>query len=195
MQNITALYLRTSTGKQEKGLESQERTLLEHSKRNGFQNIHIYSDEGFSGKLKSRPKLDEMMELARSGKIKRIIVYSFSRFARSTKHLLEALEEFNELDIEFISLTENLDTSSPVGRAVFTILSAINQLEREITAERVKNGLQNARAKGKVIGRPKLRNSKLIRELKKQGYTYRRIAELANCSLATVSRELSSHVS
>ena len=91
---------------------------------------------------------------ARSGKLERVIVYSFSRFARSTQHLLSALTEFQELNIFFISISESIDTHTPIGRAMFTIISAISQLERELVVERVKNGLENARAKGQTFGLP-----------------------------------------
>lgn len=103
----------------------------------------------------SRPEFNRMMEAVRRGEIHTLLVYSFSRFARSTKHLLNSLEEFDKLEVAFVSLTENLDTKSPIGRALFTIISAIAELERDLTRERVMNGLKNARAKGKLLGRPK----------------------------------------
>jgi DNA invertase Pin-like site-specific DNA recombinase len=129
------------------------------------------------------------MELCKEGQVSTIIVFSFSRFARSTVHLLEALNFFHEHNIAFISLSEKLDTSTAMGRAVFTIISAISQLERELISERVKNGLKNAAAKGKQIGRPKTVNTKLIKELLLQeNYTYEKIAELANCGSSSVGR-------
>ncbi len=105
--------------------------------------------------------------------VSQVIVYSFSRFARSTSHLLRALEEFKTYKTSFISISEKLDTETPMGQAIFTIISAIAQLERELIAERVKSGLKNAKAKGKKLGRKKDRNSKLIRELASQGMSYR----------------------
>lgn len=191
MKNM-ALYLRTSTAKQSTGLESQERAIKTFCKSKGINKFSIYSDFGISGVKASRPELDRMMNDARDGKIDTVIVYSFSRFARSTKHLLDALEEFRKLNVNFISITENVDTSTPMGKALFTIISAISQLERELISERVKNGLDNAKAKGKQLGRKRTRNSKLIRELHKQKLSYRKIAEFARCSIATVHRELTS---
>lgn len=186
----TAIYLRTSTDRQAKGLQAQSRALKEHLKLKGI-NAHIaFEDEGVSGAKNSRPGLNDLMKACRNGEISAIYVYSFSRFARSTRHLLEAMEEFSFLGVQFVSLTEQLDTSSAIGKALFTIISAIAELEREIISERVCNGLKNAKAKGRKLGRPRQRNSDLIRELASQGLTYQRIAELAGCSTATVCREL-----
>ena len=185
-----ALYCRVSTDKQSSGLEAQERALREHLKSQNISNATFYKDENISGGKSSRPELDKMMNAARNGKHDSIIVYSFSRFARSTKHLLAALDEFDQLGIQFISLTEKLDTSSAIGKALFTIISAISQLERELVSERVKNGLANAKSKGKQIGRPRQYNEKLIQELATQGLSYRKIANLVGCSPATVCREI-----
>ncbi len=185
-----ALYVRTSTDKQAKGLESQLRSLKEFCRSKEILNYEIYQDFGVSGAKSSRPQLDELMRTARDENISTVIVYSFSRFARSTKHLLEVLEEFRSLNVNFVSMTENVDTSTAVGTAFFTIIAAIAQLERELISERVKNGLLNARAKGKTLGRKTTRNSELIRELHRQGFSYRKIATLAKCSVATVHRDL-----
>ena len=118
-----------------------------------------------------------------------VIVYSFSRFARSTTHLLSALEEMRKAETEFISITEKIETNSPMGRCFFTVIAAIGQLERELIVDRVKNGLKNAKAKGKQIGRKKTRNSELIRSLLNSGMTLRATARVANCSHGSVSLE------
>lgn len=185
-----ALYARTSTSRQEKGLEAQIRALKAFAEQRGIADFDIFSDEGISGAKSSRPALDQVMADIRSGKYQGIIVYSFSRFARSTKHLLEALDEFQRLNVGFVSLSESIDTSSAIGKALFTIISAISQLERELISERVKNGLCNAKAKGKHLGRKKTRNSILIRELASKKYSHRKIASLVGCSKTTVYREL-----
>jgi hypothetical protein len=92
---------------------------------------------------------------ARKRQIDAILVWRFDRFARSTKHLLLALEEFRSLGIQFISYQENLDTTSPLGQALFTIVAAVAQLERDLIRERVSAGIRNARANGKHLGRPR----------------------------------------
>jgi DNA invertase Pin-like site-specific DNA recombinase len=172
------------------GLEAQVRTLKEYCGHNKIADFELFSDENISGTKSSRPSLDRMMTAVKSGEISCVIVYSFSRFARSVTHLLSALEEFKKRNIAFVSLTEKIDTSSALGLAIFTILGAVSQLERDLIAERVRNGLKNARAKGKHIGRAKLRDSDLIRKLRKAGLTYRAIATIAKCSHGSVHAEL-----
>jgi DNA invertase Pin-like site-specific DNA recombinase len=184
-----ALYARVSTEQQTTGLESQVRVLKEYCERNEIRDYEIFMDEGISGTKSSRPALDRMMAAVQSGEVGSVIVYSFSRFARSTTHLLNALQVFKNAHVNFVSLTEKIDTGTPVGLAIFSILAAISQLERDLIAERVKNGLANARAKGKHIGRKKLRDSQLIRKLLAAGVTYRRIAEIAKCSHGAVHAE------
>lgn len=147
------LYCRVSTGMQQTGLESQVRALREYCHRFNINNFIIFEDENQSGTKKSRPALDNMMKRVRAGECEKVIVYSFSRFARSVTHLLTALQEFEDLGVKFISISEAIDTSTPIGRALFTILGSVAQLERDILAERVRNGLANARAKGIKIGR------------------------------------------
>lgn len=181
-----ALYCRTSTQKQEKGLEAQERALREYCLSRGLESFDLYRDFGVSGAKTSRPDLDRLMESCQKGEVETVIVYSFSRFARSTKHLLAALDEFNELGITFISISEQVDTSTPMGKAMFTIISAISQLERELVSERVKNGLKNARAKGKKIGRRKKYSWSSILALREKGSSYREIAKICDCSMGTI---------
>jgi DNA invertase Pin-like site-specific DNA recombinase len=107
-----------------------------------------------------------------------IVVWKFDRFARSVSHLLRALETFNSLGIAFVSLGEQIDTSTPAGKMIFTVLGAVAELERSSIAERVKAGLQNARAKGKRLGRPpKDLDAKRIATLRAQGVGWRAIAK------------------
>ncbi|PCI26306.1 resolvase [Candidatus Kaiserbacteria bacterium] len=185
-----ALYSRTSTSYQATGLEAQKRALKEYCRQNNIKSYRLFFDEGISGSKSSRPQLDVMMSEVRSGNVDAVVVYSFSRFARSTQHLLSALQEFDQHEVSFVSLSEQLDTSTAIGRALFTIISAIAELERELISERVKCGLENAKAKGKKLGREKSRNSKLIRELANKRLSQRKIAELVGCCKSTVQREL-----
>ena len=126
----------------------------------------------------------------RQGEIDKVIVYSFSRYARSTTHLLNALQEFKKLGVEFTSISENIETNSPLGTAIFAILGAVAQLERDILIERVKVGLENARAKGVQIGRKKTRDSALIRRLYLSGVTYREMSHIAKCSTGAIAAEV-----
>lgn len=188
MSKITAVYVRVSTDKQSNGAEAQELALRNHCQLKNITNFQVFTDIGVSGKRIKRPGLDQLMGMAKEGKVESVIVYSFSRFARSTTHLIAALTEFKSLGISFLSLTENIDTNSAIGMAFFTIISAIAQLERELIVERTKAGLQNARAKGKILGRKRHDNVKLITALLNQKMSYREIASISNCSPSTVCR-------
>jgi DNA invertase Pin-like site-specific DNA recombinase len=105
-----------------------------------------------------------------------VAVWRFDRFARSVSHLLRALETFSALGIAFVSLSEQMDTTTPTGKMVFTVLGAVAELERSLIVERVKAGLRNARAKGKRLGRPaKQVNTAQIAALRDQGVPWRLI--------------------
>lgn len=129
------------------------------------------------------------MNAVERGEVSSVVVHSFSRFARSTTHLLNALTCFKQKGVHFVSISERIDTNSAVGVAIFSILAAIAQLERDLIASRVKIGLENARAKGKLIGRRKMRDSQLIRKLLISGVSYRQISFIAKCSHGSVSAE------
>jgi DNA invertase Pin-like site-specific DNA recombinase len=177
MENMkkVGIYTRVSTNDQ--NVDMQISDLRRYCEQMHFAIYKEYSDQGISGTKDRRPALDELMADARKRRFDVILCWRFDRFARSTKHLITALEEFHHLGIDFISYQENIDTSSPLGKAMFTIVSAIAELERNIIVERVKAGLANARAKGKRIGRPptKLDIEKLL-HLRGQGLSIRQIA-------------------
>lgn len=188
-----AIYCRVSTNKQEKGLEAQKRALEDYCKAHNIENYKIFEDFNQSGIKSSRPQLDKLLSEVRNGEIKTVIVFSFSRFARSTKFLLDTLDEFGKLQVNFISLSENVDLSTAIGKAMFTIISAIANLERDLISERVRNGLSNAKAKGKQIGRPITMNYELIQKLRTEGYTYKEISELLNISQGSISTAIKQH--
>lgn len=189
LKKKVACYARTSTLDQATGLESQVRVLHQYCDQNGIEGAEFYTDSGISGTKASRPALDQMMAAVEAGEISSVVVHSFSRFARSTTHLLNALTRFKEKGVHFVSISERIDTNSAVGVAIFSILAAIAQLERDLIASRVKVGLENARAKGKLIGRKRMRDSDLIRKLLKTGMSFRNIAIVAKCSHGSVSAE------
>ena len=181
------LYTRVST--QDQNTESQTRALTDWCAKQGIMNYEIYTDHGISGSKESRPALNEMMVRVEKGDCEQVIVFSFSRFARSVSHLLKALQKFKDKGVRFHSITEALDTNSPMGMALFTILGALAQLERELIRERVMAGLRNARAKGKILGRVRKRNSALIESLLEAGLSFREISKVALCSHGSVSAQ------
>ncbi len=162
----------------------------------GLGVFKVCEDNGVSGTKEKRPALSGLMNDAKKRKFDIVLVWRFDRFARSTKHLVTALYEFRNLGIDFISYQENIDTSSPLGEAIFTIISAMSTLERDIIAERVKGGLRKARANGKRLGRPKseVGTDKIV-ERKEQGKSIREIAKEMGLSRGKVERTLKQGVS
>jgi len=180
-----AIYARVSTTDQ--STESQLLDLRRYTRERGWNIFKEYVDEGISGTKDSRPALNELMNDARKRRFDVVLVWRFDRFARSTKHLILALEEFKNLGIDFVSYQENIDTSSPLGSAIFTIISAVAQLERDIIAERVKAGLRRARENGKKLGRPRASvDVEKVRELRSEGLSYRAIAKRFGVSHPTI---------
>ena len=134
-------------------------------------------DVGISGTKEKRPELDRLLADAHRRRFDAVAVWRFDRFARSVSHLLRALENFQELGIEFVLLFEQLDTSTPTGKIVFTVLVAVAELERSLIVERVKASWQNARAKGKTLGRPRVAvDAVRLATLCPQGLSLRAIA-------------------
>ena len=182
-------YARVSTSDQ--STESQLLDLRRYVSDRGWTIFKEYVDEGISGTKNSRPALDELMNDAKKRRFDAVLVWRFDRFARSTRHLINALEEFRNLGIDFVSYQENIDTSSPLGAAIFTIISAVAQLEKDIISERVKAGLRRAKQNGKRLGRPRCDlDLETIKELRKEGMTLAQIGERFESSAPTICRVL-----
>src|SRR5436190_18565125 len=152
-----ACYLRVSTNEQT--VENQRNDVRTYCKARGWDHVTEYSDSGISGLRDRRPGLDHLLTDVKARRVDVVVVAAFDRFGRSVRHLVETLELFRHLNVEFISLREQIDTGSALGQAVFTIIAAIAQLERSLIVERVKSGLRRARAEGKRLGRPRLQVS------------------------------------
>ena len=183
------IYARVST--KDQSCEMQLRDLRSYCAAREFDLVGEYVDVGQSGVKDSRPELNRLMGDARKRQFDAIVVWRFDRFARSTKHLLLALEEFRSLGIQFISYQENMDTSSPLGQALFTIVSAVAQLERDLIRERVSAGIRNAQANGKKLGRPKSAvDRERILELRAEGHSLRQIAAKLGVGYGTVRARL-----
>ena len=185
-----ALYARVSTTNgQDPTMQTRE--LKEYCERRGWKIAGEYVDTGISGAREKRPELDRLMADAHRRRFDAVVVWKFDRFARSVSHLLRALETFKALGIEFVSLSEQMDTSTPTGKMVFTVLGAVAELERSLIAERVRAGLRNARAKGKTLGRPRRRVDRAkIERLRAAGQSWNKISKLLKVSRGTITRAL-----
>ena len=186
-----ALYARVSTSGhgQDVGLQLDE--LRAVAQQRGWVISGEYVDEGVSGSKESRPELDRMMVAARSGKIDVVAVWRFDRFARSTTHLLQALDEFRVLGISFVSLREQVDTTTPVGKVLFTLIAAISEFERALIQERVKAGVDRAKAAGTHCGRPRRElDLRAAAALLGQGHSIREVASMLGLPRTTLVRRL-----
>lgn len=205
-----ALYARVSTAKCEKcgkrrpdhssqdheykgqDAEVQLRELREYVAMRGWIIAGVYTDS-VSGSKDSRPGLNQLMTDAGRRSFDVVVVWRFDRFARSVSHLLRALEQFQELGVDFVSLSESIDTSTPMGKMIFTVLGAVAELERSLIVERVRAGLRHARAKGKRLGRPPVfANASRIRALRQQGSSWAQIVAETGISKGTAQRALAS---
>jgi DNA invertase Pin-like site-specific DNA recombinase len=176
-----AIYARVSTNIGQSP-EMQVRELRQFCKARGWQMAEAYLDEGISGAKDRRPALDRLMADAHKRKFDAVVVWKFDRFARSVSHLLRALENFQALGIAFVSLSESLDTSTPAGKMVFTVLGAVAELERSLIGERVRAGLRNAKAKGVQLGRPPLKrfttaDVRQLRRDRRKGVSFKQLAQ------------------
>jgi DNA invertase Pin-like site-specific DNA recombinase len=184
-----ALYARVSTSNHGQDVTLQTRELKEFIEHRGWQVAGEYVDLGISGSKDRRPELDRLMADARRHQFHAVLVWKFDRFARSVSHLLRALETFQTLSIDFVSLSESVDTSTPTGKMVFTVLGAVAELERSLIIERVKAGLRNARAKGKRLGRPRVTlDVYRVAELHNAGLSWPQIAKQLGCGVGTAHR-------
>lgn len=183
-----ALYMRVST-KNGQTTETQALALYEYASHRGFEVVEEYRDEGISGSKDSRPALDKLIREARARKFDVVIVARFDRFARSVSHLLRALEEFSHLGVDFVSLSESIDTSTPMGKMIFTVLGAVAELERNLIRERVAMGISRARKQGKALGRPRVEvDPRQVAGLRARGLSWNQIAEQLNIGRGTAER-------
>jgi DNA invertase Pin-like site-specific DNA recombinase len=183
-----AIYTRVSTADQNADLQQTE--LNEYASFRKWNVAGVYADT-ISGAKDKRPALDRLMADAKRGKFDVIAVWRFDRFARSTSHLLRALEEFAALGIDFVSLKESIDTSTPTGKMIFTVLAAVAELERSTIRERVVAGQKAAKRRGVRFGRPQVQvDIREIEALRKQGQTWREIALAMGTSEDTLLRRV-----
>jgi DNA invertase Pin-like site-specific DNA recombinase len=155
-QKLVGIYVRVSTlDRQDTKVQEEELRML--AEKRGWRIFRVYSDKGQSGAKATRPALEELWRDCRNGKVDIVCVWSLDRFARSLKQLIEALEEFKRLGVDFVSSKQEFDTTSSAGRLLFHVVGAVAEFERDLIRERVKAGMQKAQRDGKRIGRPSLR--------------------------------------
>jgi DNA invertase Pin-like site-specific DNA recombinase len=165
--------------------------LREFAARRGWQVADEYVDTGVSGSKERRPQLDRLLSDCRKRRVDVVAVYRFDRFARSLRMLVNALDEFRALDISFVSLHENVDTTTPNGRLVFGIFASIAEFERELARGRILSGLALARARGVRFGRPPVVvDREQVTALRAQGASWRTISKRLGVSRATAMRAL-----
>lgn len=183
-----AIYARVSTGRQD--TEIQLAALRQYAHRAGYTVTDEYVDQA-SGKNTNRPAFREMMQDARKRRYKILLVWKLDRLGRSLKDLVNTLDELGQLGIEFFSHQDNLDTSTPSGKLLFHVMASIAEFERELIRERVCAGIQNARNKGKRLGRPGLDLDKEeIAAKKASGLSNRALAKEYKVSEATIRNVL-----
>ena len=188
-RKVAALYARVSTLDQ--NCEVQLEDLRRYADKR-FASYCEYTGAGVSGTQRHRPQLDTLMRDARRRLFDVVLVWKFDRFARSLKHLIESLDEFSALGIDFISLTEGIDTTTPAGQLLFHIVGAVAQFERDLIAERVRAGMAHARAMGKRIGRPRAGvDVASVVSLRSQGQSWRQIARVLSVPVSRVRRAFS----
>lgn len=188
------IYARVSTDAQKP--DSQLADLRQLAQNRGFELTAEFVDHGYSGARVSRPALDQMLAAAHRREFDVLLVSAFDRLGRSTRHLLELLDELRRVGVKFISLREQIDSDGPLGQAMLTIISAIAQLERSIIRERIAAGLRRARLEGRRLGRRPLEidNEQMVRQHFDLGWSLKKIARAHGVSKTTVGRVLKAHV-
>jgi DNA invertase Pin-like site-specific DNA recombinase len=188
-----AIYARVSTLTGQSP-QMQLDVLREYAARRELEVVAEFVDHGVSGARDHRPELDRLMTGARQRVFDMVLVYRFDRFARGVRHLVSALDEFRALGVEFVSYSESLDTSTPMGRAMFSIIAALAELERNIVVERSVEGQRRARARGVHVGRPRrgVDVARVLR-LRAEGKSLRAISTATNTSRTVVTRVVREH--
>ena len=180
-----AIYARVSTVDQECTMQLEE--CRRYCRQRGWEVAAEYVDIGESGGARNRPQLDVMMAKVRQRKYGAVVVYRYDRFARSVAQLVLTLDELRAADVDFVSIHEAVDTSTPAGRVMFTILAAFAEFERETIRMRVKSGIDNARKNGVRIGRaPKTWDRHRAKAMVESGMSIRKAAKELGISSTTL---------
>jgi DNA invertase Pin-like site-specific DNA recombinase len=181
------VYMRVSTDDQ--NTELQRRELLAYCKARGWEAIE-YTDEGVSGRKDSRPELDRLWQDVRARKVDVVLVWAYDRFGRQTIALLKALQELRDLKVGFVSIREQVDTTTAAGELMFTMLAGLAQYESSQIGIRVKAGMAAAKAAGRRISRPQLVPRDTVKQRAASGWSAARIAVELGAHPATIRRIL-----
>lgn len=185
------IYARVSTTGQDEELQLVE--LRRYAAARGWDLADEFVDRGVSGAQSRRPGLDRLMTAARRREIDTVLVWRFDRFSRSVADLVASLEEFGSLGIGFISIHEQIDTTSPTGRVVFAVMAGMAEFEREILRERVRAGPARARERGVRLGQPPALDATRVLELRREGLSVRAIARRIQAAASSVGDLLRRH--
>jgi DNA invertase Pin-like site-specific DNA recombinase len=184
-----AIYARVSTSDQNPALQLDE--LREYAARRGWTLVAEHVDHGVSGAKDRRPELDKLMALIRRGGVDVVAVWKFSRFARSLRHLVTALEEFKVRGVDFVSMTEGVDTATPAGKLQMHIIAAFDEFLLDVLKENTRAGLAAARRRGKRLGRPRRRiDVDEARRMLGEGLSQRATARALGVPLGTLQGAL-----
>jgi DNA invertase Pin-like site-specific DNA recombinase len=190
MSKRVALYLRVSTSDQT--TRNQRRELMAVAKRQGWDVVQVFVDEGISGSKGrgQRPGLDAMLRGVSRKDFDLVAAWSVDRLGRSLQDLVSLLAEFHAKKVDLYLHQQGLDTTTPSGKAMFQMLGVFSEFERAIIRERIKAGLARARAEGKVFGRPRVSEQveAAIRAARRKGKGMRRIARELGVGVSTVQR-------
>lgn len=180
------LYARVSTLNGQHP-EMQLDELREYASRRGWQIAGEYVDEGVSGSKESRPALNRLLADARQRKLDAVLVWKLDRFGRSLKHLVNTLADQEALGVAFVSIRDNIDLTTPSGRLMLHLIAAMAEFERALIQERVRAGLQNAKRRGKRLGRrPVAVDSAKIASLRASGASWRAISRQMGVGIGTL---------
>ena len=187
MKKRVALYARVSSEQQD--TELQIRELTEFAASKGWEVYRVY-EEKITGTTANRPQLKQMLVDMQAGRFSLVLVWKLDRFARSLKDLLSLLETLQNCRVDFISMKDHIDLTTPAGRLMAHLIGAFAEFEASLIRERVRAGLANAKKKGRKLGRRKERDDEAIRQLRSVGLSIRQIATKLGIAKGSVQKSL-----
>lgn len=183
-------YSRVSTSNKDQKPEVQVEELRRYCLARGWEIAQEIVDHGYSGGTDSRPGLKQLLQLVQSREIDIVVVVKLDRLFRSLRHLVTTLEDFHAVGAQLVAVKDNVDYTTPAGRLFVQVLGSLAEFEKALLVERTLMGLAHARAKGKVLGRPRRGLDSEIRRLRTTGSSYRAIRRQLGCSMGTIQRAL-----